>query len=158
MKRAWVALAAGALVLGGCQAPKPEETTIEQMVEVGEPTPSVFELALGTCLNDADVPLDADLVDIPVVACEQPHDSELYAIHEVPDGPYPGADALIEQGQARCQGSFGEFVGIDFRSSTLDFYLYYPTPSSWAQGDRSIYCLVVDPGLRVAGTLEGARR
>lgn len=158
MRWSWALLAAGALVLTGCQAIAPEEQVATEAAEVVEQTPSLFELEVGACLNDADVPIGADLADIPVVPCDQPHDSELYAIHEVPDGAYPGADALIEEGQARCQGSFGEFVGIDFRSSALDFFLYYPTPSSWAQGDRSIYCLVVDPGLRVTGTLEGSRR
>jgi len=153
-------VALSALALVGCQQTVSEEPPPAVPLEQPQTQPqaSVFELELGSCLDDANLPLDADLAEIPVVSCEQPHDSELYAIHEVDDGPYPGADALIEQGQARCQASFGDFVGIDFRSSLLDFFLYYPTPSSWAQGDRSIYCLVVDPGLRVTGSLEGARR
>jgi hypothetical protein len=71
---------------------------------------------------------------------------------------YPGVDDLVEAGQTKCQAVFADFVGIDFRSSTLDFHFYYPTPSSWAQGDRSIFCLVGDPGLTVVGTLQGAKR
>ena len=72
--------------------------------------------------------------------------------------PAPGADVLVEKGQSGCQLRFSDFVGIDFRSSTLDFHFYYPTPSSWSQGDRTIYCMVVDPGLKVTGSLEGSKR
>jgi len=149
---------AGILTLVGCQAA--QETAQEAAQEVsGLPeTTSVLELEVGTCVNDADTPLSADLASIPTVPCSQPHDSELYASIALENGPYPGADRLVSQGQSFCQERFSDFVGIDFRSSMLDFHIYYPTPSSWAAGDRLIYCMVFDPGLRVIGTLEGSQR
>lgn len=145
------------VVLSGCQSDPPEATD-EVSEEVTEESTSLVELTLGTCINDAGTPLSADLAEIPEVDCAQPHDSELYAIVSVPDGPYPGVDTLVEQGQNKCQAVFADFVGIDFRSSLLDFSFYYPTPSSWVQGDRSIYCMVFDPGLTVSGTLRDAKR
>jgi len=113
---------------------------------------------VGTCVDDANTPLRADLPEVPTVSCDQPHDSELYAILSVGDGLYPGVDDLITEAQIGCQAEFSDFVGIDFRSSMLDFHFYYPTPSSWAQGDRSIFCMVKDPGLKVVGSLSNARR
>lgn len=147
------------LFLAGCQAEvdREEAPPAEDMV-AAEPAASVFELEMGTCLNDASVPEGADLADIPQVSCDQPHDSELFGIITVDDETYPGADVLIQKGQDGCQLRFGDFVGIDFRSSTLDFHFYYPTPSSWSQGDRTIYCMVVDPGLQVTGSLQGSMR
>ena len=93
---------------------------------------SVFELELGACVNDQNTPEGED--------------------------PYPGTDYLISEGGSRCQGAFGDFIGVEFTESVLDFTYYYPTPSSWVDGDRSIYCLAVDPGLQITGSLLGARR
>jgi len=156
--RGVLAAVAVALFLGGC-ASDPVEPPLETeaSLELVE-TESVLELALGTCVNDAETPLGADLAEVPTVSCEEPHDSELYAIVSATDGSYPGVDTLVSDGQEKCQVVFAEFVGIDFRSSLLDYHFYYPTPSSWAQGDRSIYCMVIDPGLKVIGTLHDAKR
>ena len=158
MRRCLIAISL-TLFLAGCQAEvdREEAAPAEDMV-AAEPAASVFELEMGTCLNDASVPEGADLADIPQVSCDQPHDSELFGIITVDDETYPGADVLIQKGQDGCQLRFGDFVGIDFRSSTLDFHFYYPTPSSWSQGDRTIYCMVVDPGLQVTGSLQGSMR
>ena len=149
------------VLLTGCAA-EPEvsnevqQETADEAPEVAEN--SVFELELGTCLDDASIPEGADLADIPQVPCDEPHDSELFGIITIDDDTYPGADVLIDKGQNGCQLRFGDFVGIDFRSSALDFHFYYRTPSSWSQGDRTIYCMVVDPGLKVTGSLEGTQR
>jgi hypothetical protein len=150
----FAALFVGAiLVVSGCSGPALEETELEP-----EPTTPVLELEVGTCVNDANTPLSADIADVPQVPCAEPHDSELYAVIPVTEGSYPGADQLISQGRDACQEEFSGFVGIDFRSSQLDFYFYYPTPSSWSVGDRVIYCMVFDPGLSVVGSLRGANR
>ena len=153
-----LAFATAALFVVGCTSetvePSPETEVASEAVE----TESVLELAVGTCVNDAETPLGADLAEVPTVSCDEPHDSELYAIVTATDGPYPGVDMLVAEGQDKCQAVFTEFVGIDFRSSLLDYHFYYPTPSSWAQGDRSIYCMVIDPGLKVIGTLQDAKR
>jgi len=152
-------LASVALFAGCAPAPAPETTVDAGEVALEEALSApVLGLEVGTCVNDADTPLSADIAEVPSVSCQEPHDSELYALISVADVSYPVADQLIEQGQGSCQSEFGDFVGIDFRSSLLDFYFYYPTPSSWAAGDRLIYCMVFDPGMQVKGTLEGAKR
>jgi hypothetical protein len=157
--RSWVVIALTSVLLAGCQATDSiEEPEPELITEETTENTSVLSLELGSCVNDADTPLSADLIEVPTVSCDEPHDSELYAIVSVDDGEYPGVDDLVTQGQTQCQALFTDFVGIDFRSSLLDFHFYYPTPSSWVHGDRSIYCMVSDPGLTVAGTLQDARR
>ncbi len=153
-----LAVATAAVLLVGCSGEAgdstPDTVTSTEVVE----TESLLELAVGTCVNDAETPLGADLTEVPTIACSEPHDSELFAIVTATDGPYPGVDTLVSEGQDKCQAVFAEFVGIDFRSSVLDYHFYYPTPSSWAQGDRAIYCMVIDPGLKVVGTLQDAKR
>lgn len=159
MRRPRIALLTlAALCLSGCAGADPPEEGTGNQPEVIEVTESVLELNIGDCVMDRETPLSADLASVPTVPCGGPHDSELYAIVTVTGGTYPGVDDLVTEGQSQCQVLFGEFVGIDFRSSTLDFHFYYPTPSSWMQGDRGIYCMVSDPGLTVVGTLQGAKR
>ena len=153
--RAAMAIVAMTTVLAtGCTSPTPQVSSDE----LPEGSIALFDLSLGDCLNDASVPLRADMTDVPRVACEEPHDSELFAILSVEGSVFPGETGLVSEGQERCARAFGDFVGILFGSSTLDFRFYYPTASSWAQGDRSIYCVAFDPGLKVAGTLLGAQR
>lgn len=119
---------------------------------------TLFELALGDCLMDAGIPLSSDTLSVPRVSCDAPHDSELFAILGVEGSVFPGEEELVSEAQERCSRAFGDFIGIPFAQSTLDFRFYYPTASSWAGGDRSIYCLAFDPGLQVSGTLLNAKR
>ncbi len=147
---------AGAILLGvtGCQT----ETTSAVSSEPETPTVNVLELEVGTCLNDVDQPLAQDLVDVPAVECSTPHQSEVFADLVVDGSDYPGIDALTEQAVQGCQAEFQRFVGVEFAASELNFHYYYPTQSSWSVGDRSIYCVVFDPGATTVGTLRGVER
>lgn len=134
--------------------------TPEQQQEqdlVAEPAP-LLELNIGDCVMDAAVPLSSDLEGLSTVPCDEPHDSELFSIVLAQGDNYPGPVALVELGQNQCMKRFGDFVGIDFGSSALDFHFYYPTLSSWGQGDRIVYCMVSDPGRTVVGSLQGVGR
>jgi hypothetical protein len=141
------------LVLTGCASGLPQSGD-----ERPEGAVTLFDLELGDCLNDGGVPLRSDMTDVPRVDCEDPHDSELFAILGVEGSVFPGEEELVADAQDRCARAFGDFIGLPFANSTLDFRYYYPTASSWAQGDRSIYCLAFDPGLKVTGTLLNATR
>ena len=153
MHKSVIATAVLALVLGGCASGLPQSSD-----DVDEGSVTLFDLELGDCLNDAGIPLRSDMTDVPRVSCEEPHDSELFAILGVEGSVFPGEGELVSQGQDRCAKAFGDFIGIPFSNSTLDFRFYYPTASSWAQGDRTIYCLAFDPGLTVSGSLLNAKR
>ena len=153
VRRALIASLAFAIILGGCASGLPQSSG-----DTAEGTVTLFDLELGDCLNDAGIPLRSDMTDVPRVSCEAPHDSELFAILGVEGSTFPGERELVSQGQDRCARAFGDFIGIPFANSTLDFRFYYPTASSWAQGDRTIYCLAFDPGFTVSGSLLNAKR
>ena len=142
-----------ALVLTGCASGLPHASD-----DAPEGAVTLFDLELGDCLNDAGVPLRSDMTDVPRVSCDDPHDSELFAILGVEGSTFPGERELVSQGQDRCARAFGDFIGIPFANSRLDFRFYYPTASSWAQGDRTIYCVAFDPGLKVSGSLLNSKR
>jgi len=153
MPRGGVIAIALALLVSGCAAGLPQSDDDSTTGSV-----TLFDLELGDCLNDADIPLRSDMTDAPRVSCDDPHDSELFAILGVEGSGFPGESELVAQGQSRCARVFGDFIGIPFANSTLDFRFYYPTASSWAQGDRTIYCVAFDPGLQVTGSLLNSRR
>jgi hypothetical protein len=149
----------GALVLlSGCQSTGNSATVSPADAGGGDTALGVLELEVGTCLNDVDQPLAQDLTDIPSVPCNEPHQSEVFAEVTVDSGEYPGVDSVTAQATSECMSEFGRFVGLDFAASRLNYHFYYPTASSWALGDRSIYCVVFDPGVETVGTLQGVAR
>jgi hypothetical protein len=155
-----LSLTAAVVLVSGCQAeaPNPEPTAPVSESEADVVLQPVLNLNVGDCLMDESTPIGADLVNIPLVDCELPHESEVYAEIVLDGTGFPGVDKIVSTAIASCINEFGRFVGVDHASSTLDFSYYYPTPSSWAVGDRSIFCVVVDPGVLTRGTLEGSRR
>lgn len=147
-------LASGLLVLSGCANQEPPE---QSLVEAEEKV-SILALEVGTCLNDVDQPLAQDLTEIPSVPCDSPHQSEVYAEVTLEDGEFPGVDRLISDSVAECELAFAQFIGIDYRSSSLSYHYYYPTQRTWAEGDRSVFCVVFDPGVDSVGSLAGVAR
>lgn len=151
--RAVFLVAAMIVAISGCQS-----TPRDQDAASDTPTVNVLELEVGTCLNDVDQPLAQDLTEVPAVDCATPHQSEVFAAIAVDGTEYPGIDSLTETAVQKCQVEFERFVGVEFSASTLNFHYYYPTTSSWAVGDRSIYCVIFDPGVESVGTLRGVER
>lgn len=161
-----VALAIATTVsLSGC-------TTVSTLVEAYggtteiAPTPTaeptyaptgVIELAVGDCLDQEKLE-DGDTSTDPFVDCADAHDLEVFAELTVDDGDYPAVEELVRFASRGCATEFTSFVGLDFGISALDFQYYYPTDSSWANGDRGIDCVVFDPTKRTTGTLADAKR
>jgi hypothetical protein len=141
---------AGCSLLGGGGTPGTDTPTGE-----GDNT-DVFTIKVGDCLNDGGV--EGEVSEVPTVACTEPHDSEAYASIIMDDGDFPGDQAVEDKAIADCTTEFNGFVGLDYQESTLDFAYYYPTEESWANGDREILCLIVDPAGQVTGSLAGAAR
>lgn len=117
---------------------------------------TVLELGVGDCLRSED--LRAEPAVTVAVDCAEPHDAEIYAATELPDGDYPGVDAVRAAADDFCLPLFEEFVGVTYLESELDVYPLLPSEDGWnTAGDREILCVLVAPG-DVTGTLEGAAR
>jgi hypothetical protein len=150
--------------LSGC-------TTISTLVDVyGGTTPEVtpsaaptfaptglIDLSIGDCV-DQDKLEDGNTSTDPLVACDRPHDLEVFASLTLDDGDYPAVETLVTFGAKECAREFTSYVGLDFGISALDFQYYYPTESSWANGDRGVDCVVFDPTQRTTGSLANVKR
>lgn len=141
------------------EAPTEEETEApEEGAEEGAEgeTQDVFDVGLGDCISNFNA--EEQISELTVIPCEEEHDQEVFAVFEVPDGDFPGADAFQTQVESDCIGSFESFVGLTYNESVLEIQWLEPTEESWAQGDRELVCTVLDPSGAVSGTLEGANR
>jgi len=137
------------LALSGCGV-------VSDAVGPGEAT--VFDLAVGDCLNDASE--TGDVSTVPVVECDEPHDSEVYAVISMDDGDYPGDLAVTQLVDLQCRQEFEHFAGIPAAESKYQFAALYPTEQSWGGGDREIVCriaLIDENGAveKVTGSLAG---
>lgn len=121
------------------------------------------DLRLGDCFNDeaADEMLDGEQIEsgeLEIVPCSQPHQLEVFYVHEIAGDEFPGEDAVIQMADEECITAFEPFVGMAYEESTLEVYYYYPVEMSWdILDDRSIVCAIADSS-PMAGSLEGAAR
>ena len=155
--------------LSGCSAIQSllpdSETRDEETGEITEGgTTDVFTLSVGDCLNDeslASVEGDesTEVTEVPTVPCDEPHDFEVYQNFTVPEAAeYPGEEAVTASADAQCLPEFETFVGVAYEDSVLTASYYYPTEASWADGDRTINCLIIDEAGKTTGSLAGAAR
>jgi Septum formation len=154
-----VAGAAVCLGVAGCTAPLAPGPSATPTASPGAPVAAdPFSLRVGDCIDD-DV-ATGEVVEVPVVDCDQEHTAEAYFSEQLPGTEYPGLDEVKKAAVETCLDQFEPFAGIDYDDSQrLDFAWYYPTEGSWSTGDREVLCLImqIDPEtgrtLRTTGSL-----
>lgn len=125
----------------------------------GQDTTSYRDLQVGACIRTSLAGPATDVRGVPVVACATPHDGEVFANHTLPDGAYPGETAMRTQAARTCLPDFTAYTGSDVRATTLDFGIFYPLPSTWAQGDRTVVCFVYSKDKApLVGSVQGSGR
>lgn len=144
------AIAAFGVALTGCS-----------LLGLGQSGDSVFDLAVGDCTDDSDVVSgDGTITNMPRLDCDEPHTDEVYHAFDMPDGDFPGADAIASAGDEECTSAFESFIGIPYLESELYFWTITPTEETWdSLDDREVLCLVYDPTVdTLSESLEGAAR
>ncbi len=115
----------------------------------------VFSLSVGDCFSTDATDEVGDVAGVP---CDEPHDSEVYALVDYDagsDAEWPGQDAIDEFSDSACVAEFEEFIGLSYDESIYYISYLQPTEESWAQGDREVVCLVGAQEGQVTGTLRG---
>ncbi len=140
----------------------------EEDAAEGERLLAYTESDEGACLDlrepgEAPGP-EQDLVT--TVACDAAHDAELIDVWDLgtdpattdagpldagPDADHPGVGLLRDLAETRCGAAFEDAVGAVATESPLDVVLLVPTPGTWAVGDRTVLCLLEDPGGPLVG-------
>ena len=132
-------------------------TTTTTTVDPGGTTTTVPGGEPGDVVNvdslsprDCATPSNEDMfVDSFTLAdCDEPHAMEVIASFEIAQGEYPGSAypgnaRLLPDSYEACQPRFEEYVGVSLWDSAYDITTITPSPSTWAEGDRTITCLLV---------------
>jgi hypothetical protein len=108
---------------------------------------SVFQLEVGQCLNAETG--EGQVSSVPIVDCSQPHQGEIYALPQLPDGAFPGDEAVSQTAEEECAGqAFTDYVGVPYQESEFEVTFLLPSADTWADGDREIACVVTstEPG------------
>lgn len=135
MPRAFVPfLGLAAFLLVGCgDAGRDEAGAIDTAGDV-----SVFSLRVGDCYDDHD---EGEVTDVAGVPCDAPHDNEVIALFDLPEGPWPGEEEVRALGRAGCLERFEAAIGAAYEASELEVYPLTPTAATWnEQDDREIVC------------------
>ena len=93
---------------------------------------------------------DALLAEATVVACDEPHQMEVFAQFVLDrdalpgsGDDYPGGNELTWYAQDECQARFDAYTGHSYWTSPFDLRTLTPSFSTWDAGDRVITCLIV---------------
>jgi hypothetical protein len=117
----------------------------------------VFSLEVGDCFQDPDSTVD-EIREVEAVDCEEPHDNEVFAVFDLPDGDFPGADAISAASLDGCLERFEDFVGTPYPDSELYATWLFPTESSWGEDDREVVCVLFADGEQLEGSMQGSGR
>ena len=151
-----LSLLAGIFLLSACSSDNTTRNDDGEIVEGGDL--GVFAVQEGDCVNFPEG--GGDVASFDAVACEDPHDGEIYELFDITGfDEYPGDDAVSTQAGEGCRDAFESFVGIDYDSSVLFFTFLSPSEGTWNDlDDREVICIITpaDGEPQLTGTTEGA--
>ena len=138
---------------GGAASTKPTAS--------GGETASVMNLKVGDCFNYNDSSTQVSAVE--AVSCDAPHMYEVYNNSDIDEKKYstaPTGDDLNTEISLACYDAFEMYVGVAYEeSATYEVTSFYPTTGSWAQGDRTINCLITSKdGQPTTGSARDAKK
>lgn len=118
---------------------------------------TVLKLDVGTCFDDPSS--FEQVLDVPVIDCDKPHDNEVIANQNLSGSDFPGSSQIENRANQICYDSFADYVGISYEESIYDIGWLSPTEETWAVGDREVICFAYDIELtKVTGSINGIGR
>jgi Domain of unknown function (DUF4190)/Septum formation len=140
------ALLIGAFVVSAVTTSAGRGAGTGEITEAGEV--STARLRVGDCVNDLEE--SEAVTSLPAVPCDDPHDGEVFAVFDLPDGDYPPEKELFAAAESRCEEELMEYAPQAMNSSIGLFY-FYPHESAWPD-DREIVCIAT----AMSGTMTGS--
>lgn len=147
----------GALLLVAAFATGGARDFWEGFQEAARESGTTFSLEKGECFVEPSGSLEGYTYDVDTVPCDEEHDGEVFAGFRLPDGDWPGDDAVTEAADERCYAEADAYA-MDYWAwaSDADVYYFTPTRESWGYGDREITCMF--GSMDVGGSLTGSVR
>lgn len=149
------ALAAAVAILGGCDDGEPDPAGSADSAPpatVQEGPVAATAVAVGDCLNGIVIGAAerATVSSAQVVSCDRAHDLEVYETFALtPEDfdladptEYPGPARVVRTADERCAERIEELVEDP---DSFGLIAFWPSPESWATGDRAVACAVFSP-------------
>ena len=117
------------------------------------------DVRTGDCIDFVDPVANGEdtlVSTLDLVECSEPHDAEVFGLFDLLGETWPGADEAYFEGDSGCYDLFEAYVGIDYMDSYYFYEVYTPTPDSWATGDRTVVCTIVDPSGPLTKLIRGS--
>lgn len=111
-------------------------------------TTTINNVAAGDCLADffaTNENGEAEIFLVKTTDCANLHALEMYATTGsayVGLTEFPGQDEAFVIGQSYCLEEYERFTGVPAEASPYEMWSLVPIPQSWAQGDRTVQCLI----------------
>ena len=102
----------------------------------GERSIRVDDLRAGDCIADVDDQFGAS---VDVVPCTTAHDTEVVAVYDLPDGPWPGTEPMRQRADAGCEQRFPAYAGRKPDPAALVVFPAPPDELEWPQS-RRVWC------------------
>jgi Domain of unknown function (DUF4190)/Septum formation len=118
----------------------PQRSSSGQVTQPG--VTSVYSLRTGDCLQNPGARLG--IITVRVVPCGQPHNAQVFAVFPVPGSGYPGTAALPRRAATGCHARIAGSINRSLVTNSMTLQYLFPESHSWADGHRSVTCLVVD--------------
>lgn len=145
----WVLAIAGIIALAIASSPGRNDSG--QITSGG--SVSATALRPGDCVNN--LKNTTSLLSLPAVPCAQPHEGEVFAVFDLPAGPYPGVDAVSAKSTSECSARIAAYSPSAGTDGTFDLFLVYPRAQDWTRGDREIACVASAATGTTTGSIKG---
>lgn len=114
---------------------------------------SATALRVGDCISRLE---DATSISsLPAVPCAVAHKGEVFAVFDLPSGPYPGAAAVDTQVQATCNARLDAYAPSTIGNAGVGLYFVYPLERNWLAGDREVVCIATSTSGSATGSIRG---
>jgi len=134
-------------------SPTAEPTTEPPVTTAPSTAISATELQVGDCLND--LTNSTDVSSLPSVDCTQPHEGEVFAVFDLPPGPYPGADGVDDLVSKGCNARLAEYSPGAPSDDAVGLFSVYPLEQNWERGDREVVCIAKATSGTTTGSIKG---
>lgn len=105
----------------------------------------IFSLRAGDCFqNPSGSQPTLGLTQVTAVPCASSHNAQVITQLPVLGSAYPGRAAFRAQALPGCRASVAALVDRSKLTATMKLLWIYPLPQAWADGHRTISCLIVD--------------
>jgi hypothetical protein len=108
-----------------------------------------MSLQVGDCLNGLQE--EGDVQSLPAVPCAEPHEGEVYATFDLPEGDYPSETSIVDQAESGCDERLNSVAPDAYEDPSIGLFYLYPIELSWPD-DREVVCIAIS----ASGTTRGS--